>query len=255
MTQFLTNENYIDFKVHFINCITVQKADSEQDDRIDHTFLRNIGQYTLKHRSLTLNGPCSYGSDGICITTSSCTAAGGTYKSNFCPKDPANVKCCEKSCSSGGKYGTCKFTNKCAGIVVSNLCPGGTEFKCCIPDSSFGSGCLFDFAKSSAETIIANNKGCVGSFTTYRSTDPKSDHTYCKAVDIWPVKNKAACVTTVAEYVMNNQVALKLKYVIYGQKIWNPLLDAIKPWNNWRLMEDRGSDTENHWDHIHVSFN
>lgn len=46
---------------------------------------------------------------------------------------------------------------------------------------------------------------------------------------------------------MNNRGRLSLKYVIWGQKIWNPSRDAVKPWSQWRAMEDRGSVTANHW--------
>lgn len=46
---------------------------------------------------------------------------------------------------------------------------------------------------------------------------------------------------------MNNRGALDLKYVIYGQKIWNPSQDSVKAWTSWRPMEDRGDVTQNHW--------
>ncbi|KAF7507819.1 hypothetical protein GJ744_010120 [Endocarpon pusillum] len=59
----------------------------------------------------------------------------------------------------------------------------------------------------------------------------------------------------IAEWVMKNRASLGLKYVIWGQKIWNPSQDSVKPWSQWRGMEDRGSITANHWDHVHVSFN
>lgn len=46
---------------------------------------------------------------------------------------------------------------------------------------------------------------------------------------------------------MRNHGSLKLKYVIFGQRIWNPSRDAVGPWGGWRKMEDRGSVTANHW--------
>lgn len=46
---------------------------------------------------------------------------------------------------------------------------------------------------------------------------------------------------------MNNQSVLKLKYVIWGQKIWSPGRDAVGPWKGWRKMESRGDLTQNHW--------
>src|SRR5438309_1996873 len=51
----------------------------------------------------------------------------------------------------------------------------------------------------------------------------------------------------IAEWVMNNRASLNLKYVIWGQRIWNPSMDSVKPWKSWRPMEDRHSITQNHW--------
>ena len=84
-----------------------------------------------------------------------------------------------------------------------------------------------------------------------------------------------------AEWVMKNGNALNLKYVIWGQRIWNPSQDVEGDWTSWRCMEDRGDVTQNHWyvesihtlslnkiilpvavltwlgnrDHVHISFN
>ncbi|PGH09138.1 hypothetical protein GX51_00892 [Blastomyces parvus] len=46
-----------------------------------------------------VNGRCSGSGDtsgyyGICISTSSCRANGGSYVNNRCPNDPENIKCC-----------------------------------------------------------------------------------------------------------------------------------------------------------------
>lgn len=46
---------------------------------------------------------------------------------------------------------------------------------------------------------------------------------------------------------MHNRAALNLKYVIWGQKIWEARSDPVKPWAEWRAMENRGSITQNHW--------
>ena len=50
----------------------------------------------------------------------------------------------------------------------------------------------------------------------------------------------------IAEWVMNNKASLNLKYVIWGQRIWSAS-EAVKPWAQWRTMEDRGNVRENHW--------
>jgi len=85
-----------------------------------------------------INGRCSSG-NGVCVTTSSCTKAGGTYKSGLCPNDPNDVKCCNKSkCTVNGKTGVCKFTSDCNGTSYSGACPGGNNFKCCVTNTSSG---------------------------------------------------------------------------------------------------------------------
>ncbi|KAK7062368.1 glycoside hydrolase family 24 protein [Favolaschia claudopus] len=102
--------------------------------------------YTVLLASLALtraavNGPCTGGGlaagTGVCISTSSCTAKGGTVHNNLCPNDPDNIKCCTKapctSASLGG--GICRTTSTCTGnhYTISDLCPGPNNFKCCAP--------------------------------------------------------------------------------------------------------------------------
>jgi len=53
----------------------------------------------------------------------------------------------------------------------------------------------------------------------------------------------------VAEYAKANADRLGVKYVIWEQKIW----DSRNPGAGWKPMEDRGSVTQNHYDHVHIS--
>ncbi|GAA2010105.1 hypothetical protein GCM10009799_42750 [Nocardiopsis rhodophaea] len=53
----------------------------------------------------------------------------------------------------------------------------------------------------------------------------------------------------IAEYAKNHAGRLGVKYVIWEQKIW----DSRNPGAGWKPMNDRGSVTENHYDHVHVS--
>ncbi|HEY2205119.1 MAG TPA: hypothetical protein VGH99_11675 [Pseudonocardia sp.] len=50
-----------------------------------------------------------------------------------------------------------------------------------------------------------------------------------------------------AEYALEYRRELKIKYVIWRQR--------INFGSGWEPMEDRGSPTANHFDHVHVSFN
>lgn len=72
------------------------------------------------------------------------------------------------------------------------------------------------------------------------------DHPLGKAVDIMV---SGATGWDVAEFVRANASALGVTYVIYSQHIWS----VERSGEGWRAMEDRGSTTANHYDHVHVS--
>ncbi|KAF8959137.1 lysozyme-like domain-containing protein [Flammula alnicola] len=84
-----------------------------------------------------VNDACTAGSTpGVCLTTSSCFSGGGTSHAGFCPNDPTDVQCCTKACGSGG---TCRFSNTCSsGRTQSGLCPGPSNFLCCLPSATCG---------------------------------------------------------------------------------------------------------------------
>jgi hypothetical protein len=54
---------------------------------------------------------------------------------------------------------------------------------------------------------------------------------------------------TVAEFVRANAGTLGVSEVIFSQKIWT----TDRSGDGWRWMEDRGSTTANHYDHVHVT--
>lgn len=64
----------------------------------------------------------------------------GFTVNNYCPKDPANVKCClSKSCTSAsGDAGNCLNNpgSKCSGTFVTRRCPGPTNVQCCVAGGS-----------------------------------------------------------------------------------------------------------------------
>jgi hypothetical protein len=50
----------------------------------------------------------------------------------------------------------------------------------------------------------------------------------------------------VAEYLQGRAGELGITYLIWKQRRWSP-------GGSWVAMEDRGSATANHYDHVHVS--
>ncbi|GAA4112175.1 hypothetical protein GCM10022415_06750 [Knoellia locipacati] len=70
------------------------------------------------------------------------------------------------------------------------------------------------------------------------------DHGSGKAVDVMVTGSRGDAV---AQWAINNMSAYNITYVIWKQRIW--LAGA----SSWRAMEDRGSVTANHYDHVHIS--
>ncbi|HEY9524961.1 MAG TPA: hypothetical protein VIR33_17120, partial [Thermopolyspora sp.] len=62
-----------------------------------------------------------------------------------------------------------------------------------------------------------------------------------------PSSDQVRLGTEIADWAIKNADRLGVKYVIYRQRIYN----MSQP--GWRAMEDRGSITANHFDHVHIS--
>ena len=87
----------------------------------------------------------------------------------------------------------------------------------------------------------------------YREGDPQ-DHGQGLAVDVMvPVGSEVG--NQVAQYAVDNISNAGISYVIYRQQFYAPVDNIYGPANTWNQMPDRGSVTENHYDHVHVSFN
>lgn len=87
----------------------------------------------------------------------------------------------------------------------------------------------------------------------YREGDPQ-DHGQGLAVDVM-VPVGSAVGDQVAQYAVDNISNAGISYVIYRQQFYAPVDNIYGPANTWNQMPDRGSVTENHYDHVHVSFN
>jgi uncharacterized protein YraI len=100
-------------------------------------------------------------------------------------------------------------------------------------------------ARSVYRAVCAAFGGSVSSFGGYRAGDG-GDHGSGRAVDIM-VSGQPGW--DIARYVQTHARQLHVTYVIYEQRIWL----AGNPTSQWKTMEDRGSRTANHYDHVHVS--
>ena len=99
---------------------------------------------------------------------------------------------------------------------------------------------------------IANLFG-ITSFSGYRPGD-SGDHGKGLAIDFM-VPESSELGDKIAEYAIQNMASRGISYIIWKQRFYAPFDSKYGPANTWNLMPDRGSVTENHYDHVHVSMN
>lgn len=87
----------------------------------------------------------------------------------------------------------------------------------------------------------------------YRPGDPE-DHGKGLAVDVM-VPESSEIGDRVAKYAIDHIEENGISYIIWKQRFYAPVDNIYGPANTWNEMPDRGSVTENHYDHVHVSFN
>jgi hypothetical protein len=83
----------------------------------------------------------------------------------------------------------------------------------------------------------------ITSYGTFRSD---GEHSQGLAIDIMVSGERG---WEVAEFVRDYYSELGVSYIIYSQNIWS----VERSGEGWRPMEDRGSSTANHYDHVHVT--
>ncbi len=93
-----------------------------------------------------------------------------------------------------------------------------------------------------------------------RRNDPGSDHHTGNAIDVMtgPYGDSARQSSrrkrgdSIASYFMANARKNNIKYIIWRQHIWYPPYRGRG--NQWKKMGNRGDNTQNHYDHVHISF-
>ena len=99
---------------------------------------------------------------------------------------------------------------------------------------------------------IANLFG-IASFSGYRPGD-SGDHGKGLAIDFM-VPESSELGDKIAEYAIQNMASRGISYIIWKQRFYAPFDSKYGPANTWNPIPDRGSVTENHYDHVHVSMN
>ena len=86
----------------------------------------------------------------------------------------------------------------------------------------------------------------------YRPGDPQ-DHGQGLALDVM-VPDGSKLGDDVAQFAIDNMEAAGITYIIWKQRFYMGVDNKYGAANTWNKMEDRGSKTENHFDHVHISF-
>lgn len=127
----------------------------------------------------------------------------------------------------------------------SDAAPRGTSMKPC----SRGSAVENHLRKG---TIFIYRSVCplfpeVNSYGGYRSSG-REFHKNGRALDIMLTPTKESALGwRIAKYLTSHADTFNIDHVIFEQHIWTPSSPT------WKLMEDRGSITENHFNHVHVA--
>ncbi|NUR09771.1 MAG: SH3 domain-containing protein [Nocardioidaceae bacterium] len=122
--------------------------------------------------------------------------------------------------------------------------PAGVSFAPCPDGSDTESGLT-----SSAVNMFRAVCNAFPELSSYGGYDAHGEHSSGQAVDF--MISDSSTGQAVADWVRDHASELNVYDVIWAQHIWTPERAS----EGWRLMPDRGSDTANHYDHVHVSVN
>ncbi len=102
-----------------------------------------------------------------------------------------------------------------------------------------------------ATQYLADTLGTLFGITTiygWRPTDPYPDHPSGRAADFMVYRDRALG-DRLAGYAQTHAARLSISYIIWYQRIWS----VERASEGWRPMPDRGGDTANHKDHVHIT--
>ena len=114
---------------------------------------------------------------------------------------------------------------------------------------SNSSGPIKAVAQNAANAVVTNVPGAAGitlGGTRASAADP-GGHPSGLALD-YMVMSDQALGNAIVQYHVAHWDELGVDYLIYRQRMLS------SPDGSWSSMEDRGSPTANHMDHVHVSF-
>ncbi len=115
--------------------------------------------------------------------------------------------------------------------------------------AALGGACTNGTSVEGQPNVIAVHEAVCAAFpeiTTYGTYRADGEHSQGLAIDIMVSGSRG---WEVAEFVRAHYQELGVNYVMYSQRIWS----VDRSGEGWRYVEDRGSVTANHYDHVHVT--
>ncbi|MGC3992606.1 MAG: SH3 domain-containing protein [Propionicimonas sp.] len=109
---------------------------------------------------------------------------------------------------------------------------------------------LEPYGKAAVLEVRANFPKITTIYGWRSSSAYSSDHPNGRAIDIMipSYKSNKALGDSIAQYFIDNGKRLHVTYILWRQRSYTLSRGS------WKAMEDRGSDTQNHMNHVHVSF-
>ncbi len=95
-----------------------------------------------------------------------------------------------------------------------------------------------------ADAVLAAGWAGPTDFGTYADHQPTRD----RALDVFTPTNSSTRGDAICRFALQNWNRYGITYVIYRQRI------NSNDGRGWRGMENRGSPSANHYDHVHISF-
>jgi hypothetical protein len=117
--------------------------------------------------------------------------------------------------------------------------PAGVTFSTSVSGPCGGLGLIPDAVRLCSAVNSAFNPPSIGG---YRPN--AGEHSTGQAVDFMISSQSQG--DAIAAFVQSHVSEFDVQYIIWRQRYW-------APGGSWELMEDRGSTTANHYDHVHVT--
>lgn len=149
------------------------------------------------------------------------------------------------------------YANGRAQVIYSNAVRWVTAkyLSTSAPVVSSGSSKGLTGLRPSTKYLLARVQAQFPQIVTYYGvrSDTLPDHPSGRALDIMLPSYRStsgkALGQSVANWARANASSLNIEYIIWNQHIWNIKRDS----EGWRFMADRGGDTANHKDHVHIT--